>query len=85
MDLAEEIKFWGGINLKQVAKDTGYTDAYVYLVCSGKRKSNKITSHILMQLERRKNKLDERLINGNNQYNEPAKVNSLRTRESELR
>ena len=38
-----------------------------------------------MQLERRKNKLYERLINGNNQYNEPAKVNSLRTRESELR
>ena len=84
MNLAEEIRFWGGINLKQVAKDTGYTDAYVYLVCSGKRKSNKITSHILMQLESRKNKLYERLINGNNKHNEPAKVDSICIGESKL-
>jgi|TARA_R100001530_G_scaffold22094_2_gene18182 hypothetical protein len=84
MNLAEEIRFWGGINLKKVAKDTGYTDAYVYLVCSGKRKSNKITSHILMQLESRKNKLYERLINGNHQHNESAKVNSLCFGESKL-
>ena len=60
--LQEQVKFWGGINLQQIAKDSGVTPTYCYMVVSGKRQNPKVSSAVNQALQKRKLDLKRRLL-----------------------
>jgi len=60
--LQEQVKFWGGVNLQQIAKDIGVTPTYTYMVVSGKRQNPKVSSAVMQALNKRKQDLKRRLL-----------------------
>ena len=54
--LQEQVKFWGGVNLQEIAKESGVTATY------GKRQNPKVSSAVNQALQKRKLDLKKRLI-----------------------
>ena len=62
MSLQEQVKFWGGVNLQEIAKEVGVTPTYTYMVVSGKRQNPKVSSAVMQALQQRKRDLKRRLL-----------------------
>ena len=60
--LQEQVKFWGGVNLQQIAKESGVTPTYCYMVVAGKRQNPKVSSAVNQALQKRKLDLKRRLL-----------------------
>ena len=61
--LQEQVKFWGGINLQEIAKESGVTPTYTYMVVAGKRQNSAVASAVHQALWKRKRDLKRRLLN----------------------
>jgi|TARA_Y100000310_G_scaffold120285_1_gene119011 hypothetical protein len=61
--LQEQVKFWGGVNLKEIAQDVGVTKTYAYMVVAGTRQNSAVASAVHQALWKRKRDLKRRLLN----------------------
>ena len=61
--LQREVKFWGGVDFGKISQTLGFTQTYIYMVLTGKRRNAAISSEIMMCLNRRKKELKQRLLN----------------------
>ena len=61
--LQEQVKFWGGVNLKEIAQDVGVTKTYAYMVVAGTRQNSAVASAVHQALWKRKQDLKRRLLN----------------------
>jgi hypothetical protein len=62
MTLRQQVKWWGGICLKDLAEREGFTKEYMYMCMGGTRSNTRLLSAVHQAIEQRKAQLREALI-----------------------
>lgn len=61
ISLKDQVRFFGGVCLKDIAERAGYTKEYLYMVMGGSRQNTRLTSAVFQALEVRKHELRKAL------------------------